>query len=134
MASTLNGTGITFSDGSTQNSGNTVDAIGTYALFWTSSGTSIAAGSTISGSYLFRATAVPANSFSTYADSPGGEIPIYPFVGGNTVNRTTTLSANGYTLVPNSGTWRAMSFAVYARYDACVGGVLYKGSLFVRVS
>lgn len=134
MASTLNGTGITFSDGSTQNSGNTVDAIGTYALFWSSSGTSIPAGSTISGSYLFRATVVPANSFGTYVDTPGGTLAVYPFLGGNLVNRTTTISSNGYTLVPNSGTWRAMNFVVYARYDSCVGGTQYKGSLFVRVS
>jgi len=135
MASSLNGTGLTFSSGSTLNSppvtsvatsggitGGTITTTGTVSLdtnnvfgigstnvFWLTQGTSYTAGSTVSGSYLFYLSSV-AGSYDGWAYGPtirNDQLPL---------NRTTAYSfspGGGVTVTytPVGGTWRVLSFA-----------------------
>jgi len=93
--------------------------IGSTQVFWMSQNVTYTAGSTISGSYLFYASAVsgsydgwiygatmrneaiPVNRTSTYVFSPGGGISV--------------------TYTPVGGTWRALSLVPRAYNQGCCG-------------
>lgn len=131
MAATLNGTGVTFSDGSNQNSANAFNTIGVPQLFWYTGTTSVAAGSTVSGSYLFYATAVADAYSATSGASPGQSFYVATSAAGG--NRTTPFSFNGSTLSPvGSGTWRVMTRAV--QFGSACGYGNFSAVMAIRVS
>lgn len=140
MPVTLRNTDILFNDGTTQSSaaGSTtvLDAVGCVAMFWYSGGSNLTAGSTISGSNLFRFTTI-AGSDSTYSIPPVGAIIDIQGIfslSGNYVNRTTAISGNSKTLSPVSGTWRFMCFAPRALFDSYSSRTYFGPVIAVRIS
>lgn len=161
MASSLNGTGLTFSTGATLNSppvtsvatsggitGGTITTTGTISLdtnnyngvgsistFWCSYGTQTNPGATISGSYLFYVTAVSTNAAGSQGTSYGN---YQSLAGANYVNRTTSLSgvSGSGTLTPVGGTWRLISPLFKASYTAgcCGGGTTWGPVLAIRTA
>jgi hypothetical protein len=123
MASTLNGTGITFSDGS-QISANALDAIGSTRAFVTTYGTTTYAGSTISGSYLFTSGAYGSSISAANSNLWSTLQSIVQLGNGvNYVNRTTAFSyysgTSNVTWSPNSGTWRVQTSFGRTYWDGC---------------
>ena len=107
MASSLNGTGVTFSDGSTlQTNVIASNSIGSYVYAINQSTTSVAYGSTIAGSNIKPISmGVPVNSGTFVAN--------------------TEWSVTSNTL---SGTWRCMSYSNYTANPR------YGIALWVRIS
>jgi hypothetical protein len=131
MASTLNGTGVTFSDGTTQNSASTFGAIGTYAILFRTSTVNGFANQTVSGSYLFYVSSQPAGNVPSITG------PTY--VSGDRRNATsgfttTNNSANSITMANLAGTWRYVSTSPGSAYDGCMGFTFLNGTILVRVS
>lgn len=92
MASTLNGTGITFSDGSTA-AGTALYAIGTSAMGRPANATAYAVNSTIAGSSLY------ATGTGLRYGAGVGFVDVVLNEGAN---------SNSFTLI-NTGTWRCVS-------------------------
>ena len=136
MAITVSGTTITFNDATTQTTAatgvtTTLDAIGSVAMFWSSRSIVTAAGSNISGSYLFRCTAAGSGNTLSAIRNIGTEIPAGQWSAA--LDRTTAVTANGTTLTPNSGTWKCLTFLPAAYFLSCVGN-FYIPVLAVRVA
>lgn len=127
MASTLNGTGITFSDSSTIASGSAFGAIGTVGTFYNTNASAISPNGTVSGSYLFYQSAG-----TTYVI-----VDQNLDVSFNPINRTTAFTWNGSnTFSPiGAGTWRmiAAGRTRAPSWSGCVG-FIYFPVLYVRVS
>lgn len=160
MASSLNGTGLTFSSGQTLNSppvtsvatsggisGGTITTTGTLSLntnnfggigstqlLWCSYGTSTTANSTISGSYLFYISSVGSIVSWSAVGSAGGAYQ----VPASYVNRTTAFTLNSagssITFTPIGGTWRLLNTQGKSTYDPCSGITGFASILAIRVS
>jgi hypothetical protein len=146
MASSLNGTGITFSNATTLSSapvtsvaatggitGGTITTTGTLSLdtnntfgigstnmFWLTQGTTYTAGSTVSGSYLFYGTAFAGAYDGWIVDQTQWNTYIPP-------NRTTAItftpgSGITFTSSPVGGTWRVLGMVARNAPTNCDAG------------
>lgn len=112
------------------------DDIGSISPFWLTSTTKFTAGSNVSGSFLFRITAVggsdSAITIRLYAENIA--LNSLPGIAGNFTNRTTSVSANSRTLSPVSGTWRLLNYSAGAAYDPYPNTTLWFGVIAMRVA
>lgn len=138
MAATLNASGLVTSDGSPFYSNAYGTGIGSYCVFFNSSGTYALPNTTISGSYLFYPSV---GSGWTATGYPSGwtSVSTYAFGLPNAVNRTSTFSASsGVNLLQMicvaTGTWRRMSGLQRTVYDPCSGASAFYPGLYVRIS
>lgn len=158
MASSLNGTGLTFSSGATLNSppvtsiatgnglsGGTITTTGTLSLdtnnvggigsvgwFWyTNTGTQLLPGATVSGSNLFTLTAIAAGVVSQ-SINPTTLNPFIP--AGRTTAITTGVSGGNVTFSPQSGTWRVIAGCPKQIVGGSCCSPYSAASLFIRVS
>ena len=131
MAATLNGTGVTFSDGTNLNSASTANAIGMFGWFFRSVNSNLAANNTVSGSNLFYPSAVGTQNGIV----PG---PNNARVDGNRLNASAQFSygagVTAMTFTPTTGTWRALCGVNQSSYDGCSLSTNMQGGLYVRVS
>lgn len=138
MAATLNASGLVTSDGSPFYSNAYGTGVGSYGVFFNSSGTYTLPNTTISGSYLFYPSVGSGYTASGFANGWSG-IGTSAFGLGNAVNRTSTFSASsGVNLLQMvcvaAGTWRRMSALQRTVYDACSGQSGFNPGLYVRIS
>jgi hypothetical protein len=130
MASTLNGTGITFSDGSTTSSNSTLGAIGSVMLAIYTANGALSANTTVSGSLL---TYQWTGQYSINSASQGFSPNNVCFGGAATRFNNSTYNSGGTTL---SGTWRQLSSGSgYGSGATGCGPVMYwPVHMWVRVS
>jgi len=143
MASSLNGTGITFSDSTTQSTAavtgvtslngqtgaivnTTFQAVGSIAFLanWSRSG------------YVSGATVNSANTGYITAFTGSWREIAYPFVrnGNVTVPGAATAQTNNATTVAVTGTWRVMGSATASMFDGCLTQTYAFAFLAVRVA
>jgi len=116
MASTLNGTGITYSDGTTTASGSTFGAVGTVAWLWNTQASNILPNSTIAGSSLiYPSTITQVTGSQIYTNGNNGVLA-NSFYYTNQLQAAYVRFTNGNTgyQVPLgstavSGTWRLLT-------------------------
>lgn len=130
MASILNGTGVTFSDGSTQNSANAFNVVGSHMLLWYTSTTLVTPGNTASGSYLFYVSNASAGAYGAGGTSIGTSLTVSTGIAN--VNRTTAFSNNNATYSPIGGTWRLMTRGYQA--EAVCGYAAFTPVYAVRIA
>jgi len=138
MAATLNASGLVTSDGSPFYSNAYGTGIGSYCVFFNSSGTYTLPNTTISGSYLFYPS-VGANYTATSYPSGWTSVSTYAFGLPNAVNRTSTFqSGTGANILQMvcvaTGTWRRMSGLQRTLFDSCAGQSSFNPGLYVRIS
>jgi len=133
MASTLNGTGITFSDGTTQNSGSAFAAIGTISRMFCTSSSQQYPNTTVSGSLLHYYTS------NASAEVQQNWAMMYP--PGNRINGSYSGTVyNGYDssstrqATYTSGTWRCIGQQGTPEYSSYWNKTGIQQGLFVRVS
>jgi hypothetical protein len=112
----------------------TFDDIGSYAMFWYTSTTNVAAGSNVSGANLFRITTAGGNLLETPNIGFQLDVGTYPGAVGDYTNRTSALSANSRTVSPVSGTWRVLTYATRAYFYGCVNSTRWPSVVAVRVA
>jgi hypothetical protein len=146
MAVSLNSTGVTFSDATTQSTAavasTTFDAIGSVGYFCYYSASVLAAGGTVAGSSLYYVSTVVANvtdqnGLVTNGSISSGTNTVYS---GSYATRSRSGTAAGQVpplgMTTLSGTWRAMNaVSRSAAYNVCcTANNTYSAGVFMRVS
>jgi hypothetical protein len=112
------------------------DAVGSIQGFLCTFGTTTIAGSTISGSYLFRPTAVGSSQNTSTSEGNATSFGGVKDIPGNRVNATTAFTlGSGVNLIthsPTTGTWRVLTTAIKPVFGACV--TVIASVLAVRIS